>query len=45
MRVWLERAEHCMKQLDDAQVWFRPNTASNAIGQIQYATKLILGES
>ncbi len=34
MRVWLSRAEACMDQLDDAQVWYRPNSASNAIGNL-----------
>jgi len=34
MRLWLDRAIHCMDQLDDVQVWYRPNAESNAIGNL-----------
>lgn len=34
MRVWLERAEACMDQLADTHMWYRPNQASNAIGNL-----------
>ena len=34
MRTWLDRAIHCIDQLNDAQVWYRPNAASNAIGNL-----------
>ena len=34
MRTWLDRAIHCMDQLDDVQVWYRPNDESNAIGNL-----------
>ncbi len=34
MRLWLDRALVCMDQLDDTQVWYRPNPQSNAIGNL-----------
>jgi hypothetical protein len=34
MRIWLDRAIHCINQLDDVQVWYRPNDESNAIGNL-----------
>jgi len=34
MRLWLARALLCIDQLDDTQVWYRPNPQSNAIGNL-----------
>ena len=34
MRLWLDRAISCMDQLDDTQVWYRPNPQSNAVGNL-----------
>jgi hypothetical protein len=34
MRLWLHRAILCMDQLDDTQVWYRPNPQSNAVGNL-----------
>ena len=34
MRVWLDRAEACIDQLDEAHMWYRPNASSNAIGNL-----------
>jgi hypothetical protein len=34
MRTWLDRAIHCIDQLDETQVWYRPNASSNAIGNL-----------
>ena len=34
MRVWLDRAKACIDQLDEAQMWYRPNSSSNAIGNL-----------
>jgi hypothetical protein len=34
MRIWLDRAIHCVDQLSDVQVWYRPNDESNAIGNL-----------
>jgi uncharacterized damage-inducible protein DinB len=34
MRTWLKRAIDCIDQLNDEQVWFRPNASSNAIGNL-----------
>jgi hypothetical protein len=34
MRTWLDRAMHCIDQLNDEQVWYRPNASSNAIGNL-----------
>ena len=34
MRLWLDHAIHCIDQLDDVQVWYRPNEDSNAIGNL-----------
>jgi hypothetical protein len=34
MRIWLDRAIRSMDQLDDVQVWYRPNAESNAIGNL-----------
>lgn len=34
MRLWLDRALLCIDQLDNTQVWYRPNPQSNAIGNL-----------
>ena len=34
MRLWLDRALLCIDQLDDTQVWYRPNPQSNAVGNL-----------
>jgi hypothetical protein len=34
MRIWLDRAIHCMDQLNDVQIWYRPSAESNAIGNL-----------
>jgi hypothetical protein len=34
MRLWLDRALLCIDQLDDTQVWYRPNRQSNAVGNL-----------
>lgn len=34
MRLWLDRALMCIDQLDNAQVWYRPNPQSNAVGNL-----------
>ena len=34
MRLWLDRALVCIDQLDNAQVWYRPNPQSNAVGNL-----------
>ena len=34
MRLWLDRAIHCIDQLDETQIWYRPNDSSNAIGNL-----------
>jgi hypothetical protein len=34
MRVWLDRAEACIDQLDEAHMWYRPNPSSNSIGNL-----------
>ena len=34
MRTWLDRAIQGMNQLDDVQVWYRPNAESNAFGNL-----------
>ena len=34
MRLWLDRALLCIDQLDDTQVWYKPNPQSNAVGNL-----------
>ena len=34
MRLWQDRALLCMDQLNDTQVWYRPNPQSNAVGNL-----------
>ena len=34
MRLWLDRALLCIDQLDNTQVWYRPNPQSNAVGNL-----------
>ena len=34
MRLWLDRGLLCIDQLDDTQVWYRPNPQSNAVGNL-----------
>lgn len=34
LRSCLERIEHCVGQLDDEQVWWRPHEAMNSVGNI-----------
>src|SRR5262245_50700929 len=34
LRGCLERIEHCVKQLSEEQVWWRPNPKMNAIGNL-----------
>ena len=31
---YLPKIEHCFEQLTDEQIWFRPNEASNSIGNL-----------
>lgn len=34
LRGCLERIEHCVKQLSEEQVWWRPNPQMNAVGNL-----------
>jgi hypothetical protein len=34
LRSCLERIEHCVDQLDDGQVWWRPRESSNSVANI-----------
>lgn len=34
LRTGFEKIEHAVRQLDDADVWFRPHASANAIGNI-----------
>ena len=34
LRYGVEKIEHCLKQLDDTQLWWRPNDEMNAIGNL-----------
>ena len=34
LRSGLTKIKHCLKQLDDAQIWWRPNEEMNAIGNL-----------
>src|SRR3954468_16609649 len=31
---YLQKIEKCISQLDDKQIWWRPNNASNSIGNL-----------
>lgn len=32
--VYVPKIKHCLDQLDDAQIWWRPNPQSNSIGNL-----------
>jgi hypothetical protein len=34
MRLWMDRAIQCIDQLSEDHIWYRPNPASNAIGNL-----------
>jgi hypothetical protein len=34
MKTWLDRGIRCIDQLDETQLWYRPNRKSNAIGNL-----------
>ena len=34
LRYGMEKIEHCVAQLDDRQVWWRPDDRMNAIGNL-----------
>lgn len=34
LRYGVEKIEHCLRQLDDDQIWWRPNEEMNSIGNL-----------
>jgi hypothetical protein len=34
MKTWLDRGIHCIDQLEETQLWYRPNKKCNAIGNL-----------
>jgi hypothetical protein len=34
MQVWMDRGLLCIDQLEESQIWYRPNPSSNAVGNL-----------